>query len=365
MTGGKAGVWPECLRAAALAAAGGYGRLIAARNRAYERGWLSQHDLGRATISVGNLTVGGTGKTPVVAWLVRRLAEAGHQPAVLLRGYRGEREGVGSDEAVELSGLFRGVSGVSVWPDPDRVRAAAAVLSQQPATDVFVLDDGMQHRRVRRDLEVVLVSATQGLSGGHVLPRGLLREKPEGLARADVVVLTRVESGSGAEVLGLESEVRRYVREGTAVVRCRHGVSGIETDAGEHFSAARVAGRRVFLVAGTGDPESFGRTARGLGAEVAGHWWGRDHHRYAPADWAEIGRQARAAGAQLILTTGKDFAKLRQLGPTGAAAEGTEGLPVWVVRVEVTFWDDGAEVLMERAHAAIRGYPNQSGRTGG
>lgn len=379
MLRGRPGVVPAGLRGCASAAAGVYAQLMSLRNRAYDRGHLTGHTLPRPVVSVGNLSAGGTGKTPMVAYLVRELAGRGHVPAVLMRGYRparpavrgpdGRSTGATNDEADELAEAFRGLRGVCVSVDADRVRGAAAVLAASPDVDVFVLDDGFQHRRVRRDLDVVLVSARQGLCEGRVLPRGLLREPPEGLRRADVVVLTRVEPA--ADVSGLEAEVRRWVRADVPVLKCWHEVEGVESLDGERFAPLRLRGRRVFLVAATGDVGAFEASAVRLEAEIAGTWWGPDHHRYDQDDWDDIQRQARAAGASVILTTGKDATKLRSLAAVPAASAtrtddttpgpaerpGEDGVPVWVLRVGIRFHgDDGAELLqrVERVIAARR-----------
>lgn len=372
----RPGVWPWAARCAASAAARVYRQLIGARHRAYDRGWLPSFALGRPTLSVGNLSAGGTGKTPLVAYLVRELARKGHRPAVLLRGYRSSRPVGGkaarpaigdvtpwSDEAAELEQRVHGLGGVVVRPDPDRVRAAEGILREHPSTDVFVLDDGFQHRRVQRDLDIVLISVRRGLCGGRLLPRGLLREPPEGLSRADVVVLTRVEPD--ADTSCLEAEVRRYIRAETPVLRCRHEVGGLDSLDGERFSTTRLAGRRVFLVAAIGDPAAFARTVSTLDADIVGQWWGPDHHRYTPDDWAEIGRRARAAGAGVLLTTGKDATKLRQLGPCGAAGETDDGLPVWVLRVDVRFYGDDGSTLLQRASDAIERASATKGPRGG
>lgn len=340
MLNARPGLTPSLLRTLAAAGEWGYSRLMSARNHAYDTGWLKSFDLGRPTISVGNLSAGGTGKTPVVAWLAAELVRRGHKPAVLLRGYRAVN-GL-SDEAAELaSAVGTGLPPhaenttppdpwrVPVWADPNRLRGAAGVLAERPETDLFLLDDAMQHRRARRQVDICLVSATQGLCQRRVLPRGLLRERPEGLRRADILLITRADQATPQSLEQLHSELHDLA-PGKPIVMCTHRVVGISTDSTQLQPPDFVHRRRVFAVAGTGDPEAFSRTVSSLGATLAGHLWFNDHHAYSPDDWAEVGRHARAAGADAVITTGKDWVKLANL-PKPA------GLDVWTVRIAATF----------------------------
>ena len=165
--------------------------VVFARNTLYDIGLLGGADLGRPTISVGNLTTGGTGKTPMVIALAHRLQAMGHRPAVLLRGYEpaGFESKKGSDEAAVLRGALG--EDVPVMPDRDRRRGAAGVLDKHPEVTVFLLDDGFQHRAAQRDLNLVLIDATRPFGFGRLLPRGLMREPLAALRRADAIILTR------------------------------------------------------------------------------------------------------------------------------------------------------------------------------
>ena len=351
MLEGKPGVRAGVLRALAAGAEGVYSAVVGARNTAYERGLLGSRGLGRPVISVGNLSAGGTGKTPVVAYLAGQLVQHDSKPAVLLRGYR-EVDGV-SDEAAELASAVSEGHGddrrwrVPVFANADRVRGAAAVLSERPETDVFILDDAMQHRRVRRELEVVLVSARQGLCGGRVLPRGMLRERVSGLGRADLVIVTRADQAQAEALAALEGEIAQWA-PGKPVLRCTHGVVAVTTDGGERWSPEAVRGRRVFAVAGTGDPAAFLGTVSSLGAVLAGSRTFRDHHAYRAAEWAEVGREARAAGAEAVITTGKDWVKLAALGKPS-------GLDTWVVRIQATFSVEDGRRLVAAALGVVAG----------
>ena len=188
MSGQARGVGATLTRTLLAAAEPAYAGVMTARNRLFDRGAKRIHRLPRPVISIGNLTTGGTGKTPAVQWLVRALQERGHRPGILTRGYRKEA-GAASDEEE----LLRESLGVPVVANADRVRGAATLLERTPAVTTFVLDDGFQHRRVAREADVVLIDATNPFGYDHVLPRGLLREPVVGLARAHLVILTRVD----------------------------------------------------------------------------------------------------------------------------------------------------------------------------
>ena len=159
-------------------------------------GWAKAHDLGRPTVSIGNWTTGGTGKTPMVAWVARQLAHAGHRPCVLLRGYKSKNSI--SDEAEELRQLLG--ARALVAPAPTAWPEAARMLAAHPEISCFVLDDGFQHRLAGRDLDLVLVDATNPWGYDRMLPRGLLREKKAGLRRADAVIVTRADRVDAGEL---------------------------------------------------------------------------------------------------------------------------------------------------------------------
>ena len=187
-----------------------YSAAMRVRNAAYDRGLFHAHDLGRPTISVGNITTGGTGKTPVVIWLARQLREQGRRPAILLRGY-GATQQHGSDEAALLEQSLNSNSTIRipVQANPSRVRGAAEVLQKSPEVDFFLLDDAFQHRRAKRDFNLVLINATEPFGFGHVLPRGLLREPLAGLKRADAFLITRCSLASTEAVAVID---RLFVR---------------------------------------------------------------------------------------------------------------------------------------------------------
>jgi tetraacyldisaccharide 4'-kinase len=265
-------------------------------------------------LSVGNLAVGGTGKTPFTAWLAAGLHRRGRHPGILSRGY-GPRAADGglSDEGAVLRRALG--DQVPQREDPDRWRSGQRLLAERPELDVLLLDDGFQHWQLARDLDIVLLDATRPLGYGHLLPRGLLRESPRALARAGVVVVTRAEQVDDDALAAIRARVAGLTSAVVAVARSRP--SGVEV-AGVTHPPGWVRGRRVFAVCGIGNPEVFVAHLEALGAAVVGRRFLADHAAPSDADWTGMREQAWAAGAQLVVTTRKDAVKLAAL-PTDVA----------------------------------------------
>ena len=304
--GSHRGTTATLARAALGALAVPYAAAVRARNAAYDRGILPVLRARVPVISVGNLTLGGTGKTPLVAWTARRCLAGGRQPVVVSRGY-GAARGQTSDEAAELALVLPGVTHVA---DRDRVAAAAVAVSR--GAEAIVLDDGFQHRRLARDLDIVTVDATDPFGCGHLFPRGMLREPLAGLARAQAVVLTRSDA--------VEPDRRRAIVEALAD-NCRHrgprvwaeaahAPHRLRTRAGRELPLDAIRGRRVAAFCGIGNPAAFRGTLERLGAEVVEFRPFPDHHLYTADDVAMLGGLATAARAAFAITTLKDLVKL-------------------------------------------------------
>ncbi|MBI4536871.1 MAG: tetraacyldisaccharide 4'-kinase [candidate division NC10 bacterium] len=317
--------------------AGLYGAGMGLRNVAYDRGLLRIRRLPCRVICVGNLTVGGTGKTPTVLWLARALASTGRRVAVVLRGY-GSQAGAASRVVSDGGGLqedWRSVGdeaallaarlpGIPVLIGGDRYAAGLLALSAFQA-EVIVLDDGFQHRRLHRDVDLVLVDATDPFGGGWLLPRGRLRERPTNLGRAHALLLTRADEG---EVTASLRERLERLAPGVPVASAIHKPSALlplPDGPAERLEALR--GSRVLAVSGIANPGSFRRGLEALGMEVAAHLAYPDHHPYGAAERAEIDRSARSRGARAIVTTEKDAVRLG----THLPAE----LPVYAVRIDL------------------------------
>jgi len=292
-----------------------FGAVASLRGALYDRGWLPSERLDLPVVSVGNLTAGGTGKTPMVAWVVSYLAGRGLRPGIVSRGY-GAARGEDNDEARALALELPDVPHVQ---DADRARGARGLVDH---ADVVVLDDAFQHRRLARDLDLVLLDATRpwgfpapaGQSVSHAtgafLPRGLLRESPSALTRAHAICLTRTDQLPAAEVEGLAARVAEFA-PGVPILRTVHAPRGLRDPREESASSASpaeladLAGRTVELVSGIGNPAAFEASVRALGAEIAEHRRFPDHHAYVEADLAGLGTAGR-----WVLTTAKDGVKL-------------------------------------------------------
>jgi tetraacyldisaccharide 4'-kinase len=330
-----------------------YATAMRARNLLYSRGVLHSRSLGRPTISVGNLTTGGTGKTPVVRWLAGRLREAGHHPAVLLRGYRSDQSGLSDEQQVHERGLnVVGTTLIPIQANPSRVDAAAQVLQQHGEVDTFVLDDAFQHRKARRDFDLVLISATDPFGYGHVLPRGLLREPMSGLGRADAFLITRAAQADESTLRRIEEELGRR-NPAAPIYRADHVHTALwPPGVDERLPVEVLKGERFFAFCGIGNPAAFGRQLQALGGELVGHEWFADHHAYTEADLRRVRLRATAAGANRIVTTEKDWVKITAL------AGAMEGEPVIsVVELGIRFHDGDEGGLFERILAAC-GFAN-------
>ena len=318
-----------------------YAAVVRARAGAYARGWLRSRRLEVPVVSVGNLTFGGTGKTPTVVALVRDLVRRGRRPAVLSRGYRrssaeamvavgpdtGRSADAIGDEPAELA---RRLPGVPIVVDADRVRGGRAAIAR--GADVLVLDDGFQHQRLARDLDLVLVDAGDPWGGGRLPPRGRLREPVAALARASAVLVTKVPADHRAVVEDVTDAVAAHAGA-IPVLAARLRVSRVRTGQGWQEAAA-LAGRRLFAFAGVGRPGGFAALLEEAGAELAGSRWYPDHHRYTAAELASLATAADAAGA-ILVTTGKDAVKL-----SGDA-------PFWEVEAEMEPVDGSWDRLWE------------------
>ena len=329
---GEAGRWASPLRGLLRAAEVVYARVVRLRNGRYDRHG-PRRVLPVPVISVGNLTVGGTGKTPFVMELVNRLDRMGLRPAVVSRGYK--RGAVSTNDEERL--IRRSCPGVICVSDPDRA-AAGEIAHRDLGADVIVLDDGFQHRQLGRSLDIVLVDATCPFGFGHLLPRGLLREPAESLRRAQVVVLTRCDQVSPARLSEIDARLRVLAPE-TTHLQCKHHVTSIRRLAGPPVTEP-LEGKRAVLFAGVGNPRMFAVTVRSLGVEVVGERWWPDHHRYRPRDVAALLGSERFPPHDLLITTEKDAVKLEGLS-------GFDHADIVVVRIAIDFAGEGGTILQK------------------
>ncbi|MCC7290873.1 MAG: tetraacyldisaccharide 4'-kinase [Phycisphaerales bacterium] len=327
-----AGPWMMPLRAGLSAMGVLYGAAVRGRNARYDRG-APAYRPAVPVISVGNLTVGGTGKTPMVIALVERLARIGKKPAVLMRGYRADASGMNDEQRL----IQRACPGVVCLADPDRCRAARVAVERHGA-DALVLDDGFQHRRLARDLDLVLIDATCPFGFDRLLPRGLLREPVEGLRRAHAVVITRADETDAGALRALNARIESLCPKAPRLA-ARHRVAGL-VDLEGNAAGELSAGCKVFAFAGIGNPRSFLSTLKRLGAEVVGTRWRPDHSYYSPRVAASLLREGAAHRADVLVTTEKDAVKLIE-----HRAMLQDRLRI--VRIAVEFLDEGDKMMDE------------------
>lgn len=331
-----------CVALAPLSAL--YGAAVKCRLALFRSGILSRHRAGVPVISIGNITVGGTGKTPLVEWIARTVAESGKRPCVLSRGYGrsnisrrvlvsdGETVLVGpadgGDEPVLLAEKLRGVA--AVVSDRDRVAAAQWAVAHL-GSEALVLDDGFQHVRLARDLDLVVIDATNPWGCGRLLPWGRLREPPRSLARAGAVVLTRAGESPAEDALIREitrlnpghPPLRSWMRTKTIHRLGETAEPQIEIEAPPE--------ERLFAFCGIGNSQAFFEHARReLGAPLAGTHAFPDHQVYTGRNVEAIESLARAEHAGALITTAKDAVKLRRLRFT---------MPCYVLEIEICFED--------------------------
>lgn len=303
-----------------------YGRVTGARNAVYDRGVLRTYPLGAKTISVGNITAGGTGKTPLVAMIAQSLTERGEKVCILTRGYGRTSRGrilvsdgehvlvdaeSGGDEPVELARKLLGRA--VIVADADRVGAARWAREKFGIT-TFVLDDGYQHRRAKRDFDIVCIDATDPFGGGELLPAGRLRENLAGLSRADAVVITR--SDQGRDIDGLQERLQRYIAKERIFLASSRvaGIYAIEemwTKKAMSISSGDLG--HAFAFCGLGNPKSFLDLLSAQGIRIDGSRSFPDHYTYDQDDLDAVEKAAKSIGAECLITTVKDAVKLEKL----------------------------------------------------
>ncbi|MBI4435924.1 MAG: tetraacyldisaccharide 4'-kinase [Candidatus Omnitrophica bacterium] len=283
-----------------------YHLLLGCRKTLWRIGLYRRKKLPLRVISVGNITWGGTGKTPFVKWLVGQLLSRGEKVAVLTRGYRKLGEDV-ADEALELRSAF---PDVPVWVGKDRVALAEKAISAH--MDAVVLDDGFQYWHLERDLDIVLIDATNPFGNGRVLPRGILRERPSALKRADLLVLTRTD-GEAEKSNRLERFLKGCAPETPLLFSAHRPRRFVEARTQEEVSFEQVRRERGIAFCGIGNPRSFEHLLERNGIHPLRSISFMDHHRYRREDLEQLDQTAASLGGSLLLTTGKDLERLKAL----------------------------------------------------
>ncbi|MHC4329034.1 MAG: tetraacyldisaccharide 4'-kinase [Planctomycetota bacterium] len=314
-----------------------YSLVVRLRNLLYSKRWFKAHHVDAAVLCVGNITVGGTGKTPLVVWLYNQVLSnfksqmSDFACAILTRGYKATQNSKLKTQNLidEVGVLAESCPEAEVIVNPDRIAGAAEAIGKFGAK-VLIMDDGFQHRRLARDLDIVAIDATQPFGYGKMLPAGLLREPVTSLKRAGAVVITRCNQTIEAELGKLEEKLRA-VNPDLVIARSVHAAvsiqyaepfvipakAGIQKDDTKMDSCFRMndnieqlKGKKVFAFCGIGNPDGFFNTVQALGCELVGSKAFDDHYHYKDACLADIRTQAEELGADMVLTTQKDWTKL-------------------------------------------------------
>jgi tetraacyldisaccharide 4'-kinase len=331
-----------------------YDAVTRTRLSLYRRGTFQTTKLDRPVISIGNITTGGTGKTPLVEWVARTIAGHGKKVCILTRGYGRKdphlqvivSDGYGvlaspaeaGDEPYLLATKLTGLA--AVISSADRIAAGQEAIKDF-GTECFVLDDGFQHLRLARDLNIVTIDATNPWGGGSLLPYGRLREKPEGLRRADCVVITRCDQVDSVEAL--REEIQRLTGERPIF---RSQMRPVRVSSLKNPSETLAAPARVAAFCAIGNPYSFFENLRGLGFELALQKSFPDHHVYSQDEIDSLVQTAKDAGATTLITTAKDAVKLRPL---------SFSIPCCVLDIQISIENSDAFVDMLIKAADLRG----------
>ncbi len=287
-------VWARLVRVALTPVSWLYEAVIGVRNFAYDRGWLGTIPSSVPVISVGNVSVGGTGKTPITSFFAELLQQRGYHPAIVMRGY--------GDDETRVHGIITPT--IPVYANPDRAQGISDAASD--GATAGVLDDGFQHRRAGRKVDVVLISADQWAFSQQILPAGPLREPLRSIRRADLVIVTR-KAVTDDYANGVRAAVRSIAAHvPTSIVHlCANQLVSLENKAALPLSS--LSGASVLAIAGVGDPGSFFAQLRGLGANVTEQRF-PDHYAYTEKDVAILAE--KGVNHKYIVTTLKDTVKL-------------------------------------------------------
>ncbi len=306
-----------------------YARITDIRNALYEKDVFRSYSFGAPTISTGNITVGGTGKTPLVAFVAEILIERGEKVCILTRGYGRENPKArvvvsdgekvladartAGDEPFELAQKFGGKA--IIIADRDRVAAAKWAKETFGAT-VFVLDDGFQHRRAKRDLDIVLLDATNPFGNSKTLPFGRLREPLENLKRADLIIITRANLVDQLQISELKSQITN-LNPNAPIFTAENKISNLIElkDSAKQLAAwnPELETRKVLAFCALGNPRNFFELLRRENYKLTATRAFPDHHRYTQKDVKKLQTEARQTGAGVFLTTVKDAVKLAEL----------------------------------------------------
>jgi tetraacyldisaccharide 4'-kinase len=341
LSGNADGLSPVVLRTALSVVEPMYATVVRAKNRRFDSGHVHPTQIEAPVISVGNLTVGGTGKTPLVSWLAGWFRARGSAATIISRGY-GARSGRPNDEALELAIQLPDVPHVQ---NADRLAAAEAALRVNPR-QILILDDAFQHRRIARDLDIVLLDALEPFGYGHLLPRGLLREPVESLARAHVIALSRADAVDAMARQATRDRVQQVAPQ-AVWLEMTHQPVGLADHSENHTPLASLAGKPIAAFCGIGNPDGFVHTLAACGLKVGAFRALPDHCAYSPGELAQLEKWLQSAGPiAAAVCTRKDLVKI----PRDRLA----GVPLWALEIKLEVRSGHAELEMMLEPLAAR-----------
>lgn len=319
--------------------------IISLRTYLYKLGAFKTEELKCRVVCVGNITSGGTGKTPAVRLLAGKLKQQGFKTVILSRGYKGSLKGrleVAADEeqilrtAAEVGDepylLARQLPGIPVVIGKNRYRAGQYICLRF-TPHILILDDGYQHIKLARQVNIMLIDATNPFGNGKLLPRGILREPLAALARSQVFLLTKTDLAE--DVSPIIDTLKRYNPKAPILTSIHQPVDLSELKKDKKRSLKWLKGRKVVCFSGIGNPDSFVKTVQGLGAEIVGHISFADHHAYTLAKLTQLEQEALALGAEALITTEKDGVRITDYTPAS--------LPILTLNIELKITSDEQE----------------------
>ena len=321
------------LRVLLRAASACYSVVIAFLNWLYDKHILKSTRVAVPVICVGNITTGGTGKTPLVAWLCRLLAQKGISAAVLTRGYKTQDDKLSDEPAL----LAKGCPGAKIIVNPNRIAGAKKAITNYNV-EVCVMDDGFQHRRLARDLDIIAIDATEPFGYGRLLPAGLLREPVKSLSRADAVVITRYNQTAPERIDEIENTINA-IKPDMPIAKAIHKPVCLRMKKGTELPVEEIAGKKVLAFCGIGNPEAFYSTLRQIGAIVVDTKTFNDHYFYTADDVSQICDAGRLLEVDMIISTQKDWVKT-----TLFSHEKYDGIFACLI-VELEFIDKGDKII--------------------
>ncbi|MEA3490102.1 MAG: tetraacyldisaccharide 4'-kinase [Candidatus Omnitrophota bacterium] len=317
-----------------------YSAAVKVVDLAYRSGLRREHRISVPVVSVGNITLGGTGKTPFTVSLADHFLAEGKKPAVLIRGYGNDENRMLRDELPDIP----------VYAGQDRVRNAFKAVNN--GSDILILDDGFQHRRIARDLNILMLDGACFFGNGSLLPRGLLREPLSAMKRADMFALTKTDMIDDERRRDMVKALDRAV-PGKPVVFTRHSPTFLSDATGAAYETGLLSGKKICLVSGIADPDYFAFLVRNLGAKIVARREYGDHYRYRQADIESVLAECNGKDVEAIVVTRKDYVKIKDLDISRIE----ERLFVLNIVIEVL---EGKEQLIAGLNSVVSGQGDQS-----